>query len=415
MSIRRRRSPASRWIGSLVLVALVGVTASCGPGGDDADEGTPPGESTEKHLDRLRALGYVGTTEELVDDAPPVATLDPTRCAPGTTLLSIPHLSTALLVDLDGAVVHKWSGGETRAWGDVHLEPDGSLIVVGWGRRRGQGDDELHVSKLDWEGRTLWERPLPAHHDIRRADDGRLVTLTLGLRRVEAVDPAVPLRDNRVTVLDDDGRVASELSLYDALTTGADAVKLRPVRARDLERQGVDLLHVNAVQVTPRLSDSIDVPEELRPGQFLVTLRNQDLIAAVDPIARRVTWSWGRDELSGPHDAQLLANGNVLVFDNGLARNWSRVVELDPASGEIVWEFRGSPASSFHTAICGAAQRLPNGNTLLTDSDSARVIEVTRDGEIVWEFRSPLADEDGRRALVYRAERVSPDYLVEQR
>ena len=81
------------------------------------------------------------------------------------------------------------------------------------------------------------------------------------------------------------------------------------------------------------------------------------------------------------------------MFDNGLARNWSRVVELDPASGEIVWEFRGDPQTSFHTAICGAAQRLPNGNTLITDSDSARVIEVAGDGEIVWEFRSPLADE----------------------
>ena len=55
---------------------------------------------------------------------------------------------------------------------------------------------------------------------------------------------------------------------------------------------------------------------------------------------KRIVWSWGQDEISGPHDATLLANGNVLLFDNGLGRDWSRVIEVDPFTREIVWEYR---------------------------------------------------------------------------
>jgi hypothetical protein len=42
------------------------------------------------------------------------------------------------------------------------------------------------------------------------------------------------------------------------------------------------------------------------------------------------------------------------------------------------------------------AEVLPNGNTLITESDNGRAFEVTREGEIVWEFLSPhRAGEDG--------------------
>ena len=42
-----------------------------------------------------------------------------------------------------------------------------------------------------------------------------------------------------------------------------------------------------------------------------------------------------------------------------------------------------------YSATCGTAQRLANGNTLITESDSGRAFEVTREGEIVWEFWNP--------------------------
>jgi outer membrane protein assembly factor BamB len=121
---------------------------------------------------------------------------------------------------------------------------------------------------------------------------------------------------------------------------------------------------------------------------------------------KRVIWSWGQGEISGPHDATLLPNGNVLVFDNGLRRKWSRVVEVDPRTNEIEWSYQAPNPKEFYTSARGAAQRLPNGNTLITDSGAGRAFEVTSEGELVWDFVSPNRDADGERSVIVRTRRV---------
>ncbi len=48
-------------------------------------------------------------------------------------------------------------------------------------------------------------------------------------------------------------------------------------------------------------------------------------------------------ELGGPHDAQMLDNGHILVFANGLYAqdlHHSQIWEIDPASNEIVWRYK---------------------------------------------------------------------------
>jgi hypothetical protein len=52
------------------------------------------------------------------------------------------------------------------------------------------------------------------------------------------------------------------------------------------------------------------------------------------------------------------------------------------------------------------AFRLGNGNTLITDSNSLRIIEVNNDGEIQWEYNY-LGDLN----LIPRAQKYSIDYL----
>jgi PQQ-like domain len=70
----------------------------------------------------------------------------------------------------------------------------------------------------------------------------------------------------------------------------------------------------------------------------------------------------------------VLANGHCLVC--GIS---GRVIELD-ASGKRVWE------CAVPNAVC--ASRLPNGHTLVCDSDGRRVVEVDHEGKLVWEHRT---------------------------
>ena len=59
----------------------------------------------------------------------------------------------------------------------------------------------------------------------------------------------------------------------------------------------------------------------------------------------------------------------------------------------------------FFSYNISSVQRLPNGNTLITEGQYGRVFEVTTEGEIVWEFVHP---EDGK---VYRTYRIPYDWI----
>jgi outer membrane protein assembly factor BamB len=137
-----------------------------------------------------------------------------------------------------------------------------------------------------------------------------------------------------------------------------------------------------------------------------VCIRNQSTLVIIDWDTKELLWAWGRGVLRGPHDATVLPNGNILVFDNGRGgRNWSRVVEVDPARGELVWEYRAKDPYSFYTGTRGANQRMTNGNTLITESDTGRAFEVTADGEIVWEFLNSNLTDKREPSVIVRMRR----------
>ncbi|MCK4654133.1 MAG: T9SS type A sorting domain-containing protein [Candidatus Cloacimonetes bacterium] len=89
---------------------------------------------------------------------------------------------------------------------------------------------------------------------------------------------------------------------------------------------------------------------------------------------------WEYTGLSSPHDADRLSNGNTLITDSDNA--WVFEVTSD---GTTVWSYWSD--WSFPTD----ADRLSNGNTLITDMSDGWVFEVTSGGTIVWSY-SPLND-----------------------
>ena len=122
-------------------------------------------------------------------------------------------------------------------------------------------------------------------------------------------------------------------------------------------------------------------------------------------------WQWGKGELSRPHDGTWLANGNILVFDNGVDRQASRVVEVDPVQRKIIWQYPGAGGESFYSAARGQAQRLANGNTLIVVSQAGMALEVTGSGEVVWRYRSPPTGTGGRRPALVSLRRYPADFL----
>ncbi len=100
-----------------------------------------------------------------------------------------------------------------------------------------------------------------------------------------------------------------------------------------------------------------------------------------------------------------MPNGNILIFDNGNAERRSRVLEIDPLTKSIVWEYKGH---DFYSLNRSSAQRLPSGNTLVAVSDSAEAFEVTPRGTIVWRFLNPEKGPKGKPAAIVRIENYEP-------
>ena len=150
----------------------------------------------------------------------------------------------------------------------------------------------------------------------------------------------------------------------------------------------------------------------LKKGEVLISVRNLDLIAIVNLEQRKVTWAmsemWRRQ-----HQPTVLENGNMLVFDNQGNAGRSRVLEFNPLTHEIVWSYEGSPAVPLDSKTLGSCQRLPNGNTLITESEPGRVIEVTPDKRVVWEYINPFRAGENNEliACVFELVRLETAYL----
>ena len=405
----RFRSPALLLLVALLCVCAVG--ASCGSEPAPVPEAPPEASRlSDAEVERLRSLGYVDVVEDGDATLPDgVLRHDPSRSQAGLTLFSNVYGCSAQLMTLEGEVVNRWSHEPCFKWDNAVLFENGNLLAVhrGPGDGTASGDAASRVLLLfDWDGKILWRSRLPAHHDVDRRPDGVLVTLSSEHRVIPEIDPVVPTKDHLVVLLGPDGALLEEYSMVRLLQSAPERFRLAKVGVQiKLGQREIDLLHSNSVEW---MSDERLASEDplYALSNFLLCVRHQDSVAIVDWDRKELLWAWGRGELSGPHDATLLPNGNVLIFDNGLDRGWSRVVEVDPRSGEIVWEYRAAKPEDFYSRAQGAAQRLPNGNTLITDSDSGLLFEVTPEGEIVWEYRNTNRSEKGERIVIARARRL---------
>ena len=65
------------------------------------------------------------------------------------------------------------------------------------------------------------------------------------------------------------------------------------------------------------------------------------------------------------------------------------MIEINLATREVVWSYEETPSLALFSPIMSNAQRLWNGNTMITEGISGRLFEVTPQGEVVWEYVNP--------------------------
>ncbi len=305
------------------------------------------------------------------------------RAQAGTNLYISGHGPEAIQIDMAGRVLHRWRlpferafpgkapSVETAFFRRARLLPDGTLLAI----YQGGG-----LVALDPASRLLWKVDAGTYNDFFRADDGTIYLLTKEARRLPRVSVARPTLEDSIAVVDRARRIRERISLLRALLDSPFAPLFSP------HADGGDVLHSNAIEVFDgRLADRSKL---FTRGNALVSFREIDTIGIVDLAARRFVWAQ-RGPWSGQHEPTLLPTGRILLFDNRPHDPLSYAEEVDPATGTIAWRYPDGAGRALSSEQAGSVARLPNGNTLITESDRGRALEVTPAGETVWEFRSP--------------------------
>lgn len=366
-----------------------------------------------EEIERLRSLGYVSGSQ-----APPentgVTVHDPSRASRGLNFYTSGHTAGAVLMDMDGRVIHEWNHSFIDAWrsGDRRALPSSTKGAGFWRRARllENGDvlavfDGKGLIKVDRDSKLIWSYLEGAHHDLDVLPDGNILVLVREALVDTTVDRNHAVLEDYVATLDSDGNELRRVALLEAFRSSRFAHLLSSMKTHG------DLFHTNTIEVVDeRLAGRL---KGVDPGDVLVCVRELDTIAVVSLDDEVVVWA-ARAPWSMPHQPTVLPNGNLMIFDNRGYGGFSRVVEFDPVTFEILWDYHGEDPQDFYSRECGSNQRLANGNTLITESDGGRAFEVTPDMETVWEYMNPAHAGESNEfiASIFDMVRLDDDFPI---
>ncbi|MEH7547847.1 MULTISPECIES: aryl-sulfate sulfotransferase [Bacillaceae] len=310
-----------------------------------------------------------------------------------------------------------------------------------------------------------------AHHDYQRegnpvgyyvpgleskVDSGK--TLILAHRNVHKPEISdKPLLDDIIVEVDWEGNILWEWAVSDHFDELGFDESAKNVLFRDPNLRGFgndtdgDWMHINSMSTIGPNKFYDQGDERFHPDNIIWDARESNIIAIIDKKTGKIVWKLGPDYstpdvkhigwIIGQHHAHIIpqglpGEGNLLVFDNGgwggyglpnpaspygsknAVRDHSRILEINPVTLEIEWQYTPTEAGfqapldsyRFYSPYISSAQRLPNGNTLITEGADGRIFEVTREHELVWEYISPY--KNGRNSnMVYRAYRLPYEWV----
>lgn len=333
------------------------------------------------------------------------------RATAGFTLFSPLYQYSTLIVNMRGEVVHEWRLASYPG-NYTYLLPNGNLLAAlytdegfaGFSAKGGL------IQELDWNGKLVWEYVDHAqHHDFRRCANGNTAYLgweVLSRQAAARVRGGMPGTEHHGEIYGD--------YIREVAPDGTSVWEWHMEAEMDIEKyplcpvcRRAEYAHPNSICPTP-------------DGGYLVSWRTNHLIAWIDRATRRFKWEMMDVNFGHQHDAQLLDNGRITLFANGEhngsggSKTGSRVLEIDPETRQILWEYKSTPPHVFFSNYISGAQRLASGNTLICEGTWGRIFEVNPQGEILWNYINPyFVPDDAKRGpgtnAVFRAYRYAAD------
>jgi len=422
----------------LILSLIIFLAVFKPPKGTDTAQKKPD-------LSKFRTLPYLaGKHKSPKKDK--ITKFQPDLVSAGLNLYNSAHWPTAIIMDMTGKTLHRWRLRFKDAfpdfkdidvwhkqrhwrlyWRKVHVFNNGDLLAI----YEGNG-----LIKIDSDSNLIWATKGGFHHDFEVMDN-RIYALNRRLITLPRIHEKEPILEDLITILDADGQVLDNISILE-LFENSEYMSL----LEGMPPFG-DIFHTNTIEV---FDGGLAAQSPLfKEGNVLLSFRMTDTIAIADLEEQKIVWAQKPGFWKVQHQPTLLDNGNILLFNNlylgeradkaeyeRLIRtngyrlideklytdDRSSVIEFNPQTMEIVWEYKGDADNPFFSLASGAIQRLPNGNTLITESDRGRVFEVTPEGQIVWEYINPhrAGEEKDKIAVIFELIRFQPaaDFFIKR-
>ena len=335
------------------------------------------------------------------------------------------------------------------------------------------------MQEFDWDGNLLWEYyhgSMYMHHDIAPLPNGNILIIWddsksnagavsagrnpsyTGIVRALQVIEIMPVGTNSANVVWEwhvwDHLIQDFDSNQENFGVVADHPELVDINYGKTSEE--DWLHTNSIDYHEAF-DQIILSVPFFPEIWIIDHSTTTEEAAGHSGGNSgkggdLLYRWGNPQaydrgtsgqkLWNQHDAHWIPEGkpgagNILLYNNGNQRPggpYSTVEEITPpvdANGiytnpppgasfgpsTAVWTYTASPPASLYSDILSAADRQPNGNTLICEGRPGNFIEVNMNGDVVWHYINPVSDTGPMTQgtipannLAFRADRYLSDH-----
>ncbi len=360
---------------------------------------------------------------------------DSEKAVRGVNVYCSENSGTLMFIDMKGELIHSVSVQiENR---ERTPELRGNLCKLASFDKNGDFVMVVEGTKLvkaSLYGKTYWNLLGPYHHDVDIAPDGMVWAIANEQGIHSEIDDKQMILDNLFVAISPEGKVVQRVSLAGMVakvpallekTKSYIAAELAKLRSRirkkmakrptlmrrllnNIDERPVDAFHSNTVEVI-RKDITLENGLVFKKGQILFSSNHLDSIGVFDVKEKRINWHWGINKVETVHHPTMQSDGNIILFDNGVHRKYSRVLIVSPATGKIKWQYKGKSENRFYTGSRGGAQLLTNGNVLITESEKGHVFEIDRSGNLVWDFWNPdRRNRNRNRSSIFLMERLLP-------
>ncbi len=349
---------------------------------------------------------------------------------------SASNVPNPLATDLQGRVVWYYDvsqSGLTHTYPGQSLVPGGTVLLLGVDQHAASPGTLDDLREIDLAGNVVRETNIDAvnaqltaqgyhpifsfTHDVERLPNGQTAVIGSTERTIDINGTPTEYVGMTIIVLDKNFQVSWVWDAFDHLDVNRGPVLGEILHAGDPDQvaastpilPAVDWLHINAVSWSPG------------DGNLIVSVRHQDWVLKIDyengEGDGHIIWRLGQGGdftvnstdpnpwFSHQHDAHLIDDNTLILFDNG---NTRRANDPTADSRGQVWKLDESTMTATllvnvdlgnYSPMFGAAQRLSNGDYSFTSGAQGKApnlfsqsIEVRPDGTKVYVLKANKAE-----------------------